>query len=269
MQDRTHTQDQSPADSDERPYPFTCDDWVNCFPIPSECGEHILGWSRCARCNQRFMRWKRGKVWKAGFRLARLSAPEGRRRVFLVTLTVRDQSQFPRLYQPDLSRGFRGIWRPTTYGLGTPSIRTPPLIEAFRRMARTRLFRDLMPGGMWVAECTERFENATYEGVDGVFIAGHSYHAHPHIHLLAFGGGSRSGLPLGSLRTLCAAHGFGEPNVKLISGYKVERTISYLVNYLGKEQPVARSRDTWGFVRTACSDVRKEAAAERKRQRSE
>lgn len=274
MQDKTHTQEQTDgcAEQSEWSYQESCFACPNCEPALDIVSDVQVGWRRCADCNARHCRWKRGKAWKRGLSLARLRAPKGRKRCYLITLTVRDTVQVPFHYTPSKSLLLGGrsayLWSPSSFGLEGPMVRTPPLIERWRAMRRTKSFTSMVVGGLWVAECTERMRNNTYQGVDGIWIAGHDYHVHPHIHMIVLGGGDAQGIPLEKLRKLCFLYGFGEPDVEQILPNKIQNKVGYLVNYLGKDQPVPRSRDTWGIVRKACSDVRKQLLAERKEQRT-
>lgn len=286
MQDRTQYQDHAADGSEDWPC-FCCqgvdflrgNTYLECGWRRDELGFPIHP-QRCPSHNQAFMRWKRGQDWKRGVASAKELMPHGRKRLFMITWTDRDERwlAWPR---PNVNTKDGGL----NYGLPRSWDLVPPQIERFRRMRRTKEFLDLMPAGMWVAECTEGYQTRDFLDLtepDTYGTAEVWWKVHPHIHTLCYAGGTSQGIDLPRLRRLAHRYGFGEPDVKYIHPSKTDSKVGYLVNYLGKDQllngPPAtgspiRSRDTWGNVRTACASSRKlrkqELAAERSDQRSE
>jgi hypothetical protein len=80
--------------------------------------------------------------------------------------------------------------------------------------------------------------------------AGYYFSTHPHIHVLTFG----DFIDIPAMNALASRYGFGTVNVRAVNNAK--KALGYLSTYLGKEQPVQRSRDSGGLLRKLCRDVR-------------
>lgn len=236
----------------------------DCAPFVDSMGAYRYP-IRCAECNTMYCRWKRAKVWRAAIlNLFRRK----RQQVTFVTFTERDRPE-PVI----ITSG--GVVLPPTH---SASERCKSQIQRFRRLSRTAIFRNTFSGGLWVAECTQRTEPVDLQerlSDDSVNFS-EEWKIHPHIHCVTLG--SRIDIP--ALTRIAERYGFSNVDVREIrpktrvgSDGKtrpesweeaVHRSVNYISNYLRKEQPVLRSRDTWGTLRKESSAVRQELEDKRK-----
>lgn len=243
MQVTTHYQDKSAVDEP----PFSCDSCEHNY----DEGGHLLWPKRCSTCNTMLCRWTRMKVWKE----AVLRRPTGTR-VRLLTFTRRHEP-VPAVF--DCAGQLKN--RPSIESL------TSPMVRDFRRLARSAHWKRAIAGWLWVAECTQRLENHcddSFTRIDEMGCValprlGYSWVTHPHIHVVTVG----KFVDIHQLNALAQSYGFGTVNIRAVNNSS--KALSYLSTYLGKEQPVARSRDSGGVLRTLCREVRLEQEAARLR----
>ena len=239
------------------------------------------GWgypARCSDCNTQLKRWRRSTDWADGISKSRSHQPRGRKRLFFVTFTERDEPVLRRTADPPMRR-WEGVDE-------IASARTLDLVERCRRLFRTAAWKRHFDGHLWGAECTIRASSETLceyrafpaggaaeapagapeNGEDitrRVFVNRLVWKVHPHLHCIAVG----ARWELEELDTLAAAYGL-RSNIKMVDGRKsVRRATRYLTKYTVKEQPIVRAHGTAGVVRKGVAQIREARRLERLRDR--
>lgn len=269
--DKTHYQVKGSSHPDAPQVAFTCPFCEVPLDSSGEPADYVV---RCSDCNTAFMRWKRMRVWKEG--VPRASQENSRWKVRFVTFTKR--------HKPiDTQYNANGQLMPCPT---TIEEETRPMVENFRKMKRSVHFKRLAPGGgAWVAECTKKvlktvdLSHTRLEGAlhDVDTVAGSStgdsrprpcdvvrrvprmkfqWSVHPHIHTLLVG----DFIDIPALSGLARKYGFDNVDVKLVgdSMWEIRNCLNYISVYLGKDQPLPRSRDSFGLVRSMNREVRLE-----------
>jgi len=266
-------------------YCVSCDD--NLAFTCCSCSENLdidgvtrLWPERCSKCNIQFSRWKRMKVWREG--IERCAYSTSSFRVRFVTFTIR-HGYYPVEYRSD------GSTKPPPTSAAEETRR---ILDNFRRMKRSVHFkRAFAGGGVWVAECTQKIlsscdashtnllptvhdtnavarasthrlressptgiicESDGKDSVRRVIRQVNEWSIHPHIHCLLIG----DFIEMKSINKLAKQYGFDNVDVKLVHG-SVRSKLNYLSVYLGKEQPLPRSRDAFGECKVHIAQVRK------------
>lgn len=254
-----------------RGFCFTC--YSCALVIPASCagapGDDVslvkagLGWpARCSDCNTALKRWRRSRDWADAITAAKLNQPAGRKRMFFVTFTERDEPISRRTADPPMPR-WEGVRK-------TASARTLDLTERCRKLFRTAAWKRHFDGWLWGAECTIRPTSETRCEYRAFTPAGSQserigdtvrvfenrlvWKVHPHLHCVAIG----ARWDLDELDALAARYGL-RTNIKMVDGRKsVFRVTRYITKYTVKDQPLVRSHSTAGVVRTAAAELRED-----------
>ncbi len=251
---------------------FICDDCEMVYP-PTWNG--AFGWpNRCKSCNIRKCKWQRSKVWREG--LIRKYIRSGKKILFL-TFTELDQHEEVKF----VSENNEFYTDEPLPAENSAEKKTLNMIKRWQKFKRTKWFKETFAiGGLWVAECTTRIEDLPNQrDLLGNEITRKVWKIHPHIHCVVIS--DKINIPM--LLSAAAEYGFGsqidvEEITPRYSDYygrnetKVEcikRAVNYVTVYMNKEQPVTRSRDTWGELRKECAIIRKEEQEIRDLKRSE
>lgn len=239
---------------------FTCDDCEMVYP-PTWNG--AFGWpNRCKTCNIRKCKWMRSKVWREALIRTYVAS---KKRILFLTFTEQDDEE-------SIEYWYDNYHKEPVFNA---EVKTRSMIKRWQKFKRTRYFKNTFPlGGLWVAECTTRMENVPDQtSLDGEVIPRMVWKVHPHIHCVVIA--DKIQIPM--LLSAAAEFGFGtQIDVQEIkprhSDYygrdetkieAIKRAVNYVTVYMNKEQPVTRSRDTWGKVRLECAIVREEQAIAR------
>ena len=237
---------------------FICDDCEMVYP-PTWNG--AFGWpDRCKSCNIKKCKWQRSKVWREALIRKYI---DSKKKILFLTFTERDVNEDVRF----VSENNEFYMDKPLPAENSAEKKTLNMIKRWQKFKRTKWFKETFSiGGLWVAECTTRLEDLPSFG-KGKRPA-QVWKINPHIHCVVIA--DKVDIP--KLLSAAAEYGFGSQiDVEEIkprySDYyerketKVEcikRAVNYVTVYMNKEQPVTRSRDTWGEVRKECAIIRKE-----------
>lgn len=244
---------------------FTC---CACEEQLDDAGMTRLWPKRCPQCDIKFARWKRMQVWREGLENAVYSKSSYKAR--FVTFTNRHD------YIPCEYDDNGNLLPPADVSVASES---RIILEKFRRMKRRADFKRIFDGGgVWVAECTHKIISSCDVSYANLLPAVHDaksvaraspadggkdsvrrvirqtnvHSIHPHIHCILVG----NFIDMKLLNKLAKASGFDNVDVKLIHG-SLRSKLNYLSVYLGKEQPLPRSRDAFGLCKRHIAEARK------------
>ena len=213
--------------------------------------------ARCSDCNTQLKRWRRSRDWADGIIEAKARQPRGRKRLFFVTFTERDE---PICRTGDEPTADRRRWEGVD---DHASRKTLDLVERCRRLFRTAAWKRHFDGHLWGAECTIRpdaetwceYRAFTHDEEDctrKVWLNRLVWKVHPHLHVVAIG----RRWDLDELDELASRYGL-RSNIRMIDNRRsVKRAIRYLTKYTVKEMPIVKSHSTAGVFRSVCAELK-------------